>query len=61
MIDVAEFVTAVLDRNEQILFQALEGLTPEELHRQPTRDTNSIGWLTWHLSRVRALFMKRSM
>ena len=50
--DVPEFVSAVLDRNEGILLQALDGVSAEELIRQPSADTNPIGWLLWHLSRV---------
>ena len=50
--DVAEFVGGALERNEDILYGALDGITPEELLWQPGPDTNPIGWLVWHLSRV---------
>ncbi|MFC2036209.1 DinB family protein [Chloroflexota bacterium] len=30
---------------------ALEGLTVEDLNWQPKPDSNSIGWLIWHLTR----------
>ena len=30
----------------------LEGLTEEDLNWQPSQDSNSIGWLAWHLTRV---------
>lgn len=49
---VAQFVKELLDSNEYVLFRALDGLTVEELHRQPDPDSNPIGWLMWHLSRV---------
>ncbi len=49
---VAEFMKELLDDNEYVLMNALEGLTAEELHRQPDPDSNPIGWLMWHLSRT---------
>ena len=51
-IQTVQFAKAVLDRNEAILFEALDGLDAEELHRQPGPDSNPIGWLMWHLTRV---------
>ncbi len=50
--DAAQLAKGVLDRNETILFKALEGLTAEDLRLQPEPDSNPIGWLMWHLSRV---------
>lgn len=32
--------------------QTLDGLTAEDLARRPSRETNSIGWLAWHVARV---------
>ena len=34
-----------------VLERTLKGLTQEELDWQPKPDCNSIGWLTWHLTR----------
>ncbi|HEY96822.1 MAG TPA: DinB family protein [Dehalococcoidia bacterium] len=34
-----------------ILERTLKGLTQEDLNWQPKPDCNSIGWITWHLSR----------
>jgi hypothetical protein len=45
----------VLDGLERIrgsLHRTLNGLTLEELHRQPRSDSNSVAWLVWHLTRV---------
>ena len=50
--ELATYVGGVLDRNENILFSALEGVTDRELIWQPSPDTNPMGWLVWHLSRV---------
>lgn len=35
----------------EFLENVLEGLTEDELNWQPCQDCNSIGWLTWHLTR----------
>ena len=34
------------------LERTLKGLTEEDLNWQPRPDSNSIGWLTWHLTRL---------
>ena len=52
VIQAVEIVKAVLDRNDAILLRALEGLTVDELQVQTGPDSNPIGWLMWHLSRV---------
>ena len=46
-----EFITQLLDMNWSMVHKALEGLTPEELARRPTEESNSIGWLMWHTAR----------
>jgi uncharacterized damage-inducible protein DinB len=38
-------------RQSRELEQVLEGLTEEDLNRQPAPDCNSIGWLAWHVVR----------
>ena len=38
-------------RIEQELGFVLEGLSVEDLNRQPAPDCNSIGWCAWHLTR----------
>jgi len=43
--DIYEGISRVLDR-------ALDGLTVDDLNQQPNPDSNSMGWLTWHLTRV---------
>ena len=35
----------------RVLERALDGLTPDNLDKQPHPDSNSMGWLTWHLTR----------
>ena len=39
------------ERISQALERALDGLTADDLNRQPQPDCNSIGWLAWHLTR----------
>src|SRR5688572_21061494 len=41
-----------LERIQSILQRTLKDLSPDDLHRQPSPDTNSIAWLVWHLTRV---------
>ena len=42
----------VFERVAQYLEKALDGLTQEDLNHLPNPDCNSIGWLTWHLTRA---------
>jgi len=46
-----QLVMDIFDRIAGQLEQVLEGLAPEELNRQPAQGANTIGWLTWHLTR----------
>ena len=46
-----EMIMDLFDRMAAQLAQVLEDLTPEQLNRQPARGANTIGWLTWHLTR----------
>ena len=48
----AELLADAMGRVQGALQRALEGLTTEELSRQPRPDCNPIGWLAWHLTRV---------
>jgi hypothetical protein len=46
-----EMIMDIFDRIAAQLAQVLEDLTPKQLNSQPSRDANTIGWLTWHLTR----------
>lgn len=50
--EAKDIVLDGLDRIRRVLQRALEGLTLDEVHRQPAPDSNSIAWLAWHLTRV---------
>lgn len=42
----------LLSQNRDMIEKALEGLTEEELYKQPNDQCNSIGWLVWHIARA---------
>lgn len=44
------WITQFKSAHAEIL-HACEGLTDDQLHYQPSSDTNSIAWLVWHLYR----------
>ncbi len=50
--EAKDIVLDGLERIRSILQRSLKGLSLEEAHRQPSHETNSIAWLTWHLTRV---------
>ena len=45
------FFNDLMDRSHTRVKRAMDGLTEEQLYYRPTPDSNSIGWLVWHLSR----------
>ena len=47
-----EMITDCYERGFQVLESALEGLGQDDLNQQPHPDCNSMGWLTWHITRV---------
>ncbi len=44
-------VVDIFERKARELSAVLDGLTPEDLDWRPEKGANSIGWLTWHLTR----------
>jgi uncharacterized damage-inducible protein DinB len=46
-----QLITDIYERILQELEHALDGLTVDDLNQQPSPDCNSIGWVTWHLTR----------
>ncbi|MBN2075936.1 MAG: DinB family protein [Dehalococcoidales bacterium] len=46
-----EMIMDIFDRIAAQLAQVLEDLTPKQLNQQPSKGANTIGWLTWHLTR----------
>lgn len=47
-----QLIIDIYERIWQVLERALEGLSQDELNQQPKPDSNSMGWLVWHLTRV---------
>ena len=47
-----DLVTDGYTRISEVLERALNGLNTNDLRWQPRTDSNSIGWLTWHLTRI---------
>ena len=48
----ADLLRDHFDRISEIVNDAVDGLTPDQLSYRPDADANSIAWLTWHLTRV---------
>ncbi len=47
-----DLIIDALGRIQQLVSMAVTGLTPDQLAKRPAEHSNSIAWLTWHLSRV---------
>ena len=50
--DTAQFTLGILNSLQETLTKALDGLTPEELAYQPDKESNSIGFILWHMVRA---------
>ncbi len=50
--EAKDLLLDALERIRSLTRRTLDGLTLDELHRQPSPDTNSIAWLIWHLTLV---------
>ena len=50
--DAKDLLLEILERIRRLTQRTLDGLTLDDIHRQPSPDTNSIAWLIWHLTRV---------
>ncbi len=57
--DSAQFITGIFIRISEVLETALDGLTQDEINRQPDPGCNSISWMVWHLTRVQDMFIAR--
>jgi len=50
-----EWQQLIIDRfkgSTETLDKALANLSPDDLNKMPGPDSNSIGWVAWHLSRI---------
>jgi uncharacterized damage-inducible protein DinB len=48
----AELLTDAFGRIQEVVHEAVAGLTPEQVSDRVDGQTNSIAWLVWHLTRV---------
>jgi hypothetical protein len=48
----ADLLTDAFGRIHDVVHNAVDGLTPEELAFRVNGSANSIAWLVWHLSRI---------
>ena len=53
-----EFIESALNMEQQLLVEAVEDLTPEELTWQPGPDANTMGWMLWHTIRVEDMWIQ---
>jgi hypothetical protein len=58
-LDIRTFARATFDRSVTMFNQATESLSDDQLYFRPSEDTNSIGWLAWHLSRRKDYYTAR--
>ncbi|AHI00901.1 putative damage-inducible protein DinB [Kutzneria viridogrisea] len=49
---VGEVLADGFDRIREVVHEAVDGLTTEQLHWRADAEANSIAWLVWHLTRV---------
>ncbi|MFQ6030993.1 MAG: DinB family protein [Dehalococcoidia bacterium] len=52
-VDLNSFIVALCEAAYRWVKESTNDLTEDQVFYQPAEDTNSIGWLIWHLSRWR--------
>jgi hypothetical protein len=52
MTAATDLLTDAFGRIREVVHEAVDGLTADELAFRPDLRANSIGWLVWHLSRI---------
>lgn len=50
--NVNDVLIEAYGRIPDLVREAVEDLTPEQLHRAPAPGANTIAWLVWHLTRI---------
>ena len=57
--EARDVVVLNFDQLWGVVERVLDGMTPEELATQPTPESNSVGWIVWHMGRVEDRWMQR--
>ncbi len=57
MASPVDSVSLAMDRNWEMIDEALIDLDEAAMSRQPTDQCNSVAWILWHLSRVTDMFV----
>ena len=50
--NTADIAIDLFGRTRQLIAMCIEGLTVEQLMRQPDSESNPLGWTAWHLTRT---------
>ena len=53
-----EFIVDALAREQELLLEAVQDLTPEELGWRAGPEANPIGWILWHMLRVEDMWFQ---
>lgn len=56
-----DLLTDAFGRIREVVHEAVDGLTPEQLAFRPGPEANSIAWLVWHLTRIQDDHMAGAM
>ncbi len=56
--EISDFILAMLDRMQQAVTRAVDGLTHEELTWRPGAEANPIGFILWHQLRDEDVFVQ---
>lgn len=53
-----QFIEDALSREQQLLAEVVQDLTPEELAWRPGPEANTMGWTLWHMLRVEDMWVQ---
>ena len=56
--ELNEFIADALEKEQELLTEALDGLTPEELVWRAGPEANPIVWILWHMLRVEDMWFQ---
>ena len=60
-----KFLKELLSKEDKLLSEIIRELSEDDLYWQPGPESNSIGWIIWHMARVEDMwiqfFSKREM